>query len=82
MAKIWCDEKDCWYNSKCRCKSKDVIVYEGECLTCRYEKPEKGKVSRNAEDVRRDRKAKKVAEKIMDDMLQRMKEQIGGGNHA
>ncbi len=82
MSKIWCGETDCWYNRKCTCKAREVMVYEGECITCRYEKPEKGKVSRNPEDVRRDRQAKKVAEKIMSDILDRMKREMGGGGHA
>lgn len=79
MAKIWCDESDCWYNRKYTCKSRDVMVYEGECISCRYEKPEKGRVSRDPEDVRRDRKAKQVAGKIMDDLLERMNAALHGG---
>ena len=73
MSKIWCNETDCWFNAKCNCRAKDTFIYDGECITCRYEKPEKGRLSRDPEDVRRDRAAKKVAEKIMTDMLERMR---------
>ena len=79
MAKIWCNETDCWFNKKCVCKSKDVFIYEGECISCRYEKPEKGKLSRDPRDVQRDRQAKRVAEKIMADMLDRMNTQLKEG---
>ena len=76
--KIWCDETDCWYNKSCRCKAREAMVHQGECITCRYDKPEKGRVSRDPEDVRRDRAAKRVADKIMEDMLNRMKREVGG----
>lgn len=79
MSKIWCNETGCWYNRKCRCRARDVYVYEDECITCRYEKPEKGKASRDPRDVQRDRAAKKVSDKIMADMLERMNEQLKNG---
>ena len=74
-SKIWCNETDCWFNKACRCKASNVFIYDGECISCRYDKPdrsEKNRHSRDVEEVRRDRMAKRVAEKIMNDMLARM----------
>ena len=73
MSKIWCSEKDCFYNYDCKCKAKDVMVYEGECITNRYDKPGKHQAtSRDLRDVRMDRNAKHVADKIKQDLLSRM----------
>lgn len=77
MSKIWCSEKDCYYNYDCRCKAKDVIVYEGECITNRYDKPGKHQAtSRSPAEVHRDRDAKHVADKIKADMMARMGEEL------
>lgn len=74
MSKIWCNESDCWYNKKSRCKAGDVFVFEGECIACRYTKPEKGdhRKSRDAREVRMDREAKRVSDKIRLNLLARM----------
>lgn len=82
--KIWCNETDCWYNDgKRRCKARDVFVFDGECIACRYTKPEKGdhRKSRDAREVRMDREAKHVSDKIKAAMLERMNEQLERGNH-
>ena len=79
MAKIWCDERDCWYNKDCRCRARDVAVYEGECSSCRYDRPAGNSYSRDPQDVRRDRAARKVADRIRDDILARMREALKQG---
>lgn len=84
MSKIWCNETDCWFNSGCKCSARDVFVYDGECISCRYDKPGKGdkRSSRDAEEVRRDRMAKRVSQKIMDDMLERMHKELKCGGKS
>lgn len=79
MSKIWCSEKDCYYNKDCACKARNVFVYEGECITCVFDKPGKHERSRDIQAVRRDRNAKQVAEKIRDDLLRRMNRELKGG---
>ena len=76
--KIWCEDTDCWFNRKCRCRARDVFVYDGECISCRYDQPDKNdrRSSRDAEEVRRDRMAKRVSQKIMDDMLEQMHREL------
>ena len=79
MSKIWCSEKDCFYNYKCKCKAKDVMVYDGECITNRYDKPRKHEASRSVESVHKDRDAKHVAEKIKADLISRMEGEVKRG---
>ena len=84
MSKIWCEDTDCWFNKKCRCRARDVFIYDGECITCRYDHPDKSdrRSSRDAEEVRRDRMARRVSQKIMDDMLERMHKELKGEKKA
>ena len=78
MAKVWCNENDCVYNRKCRCKAREVMVYEGDCISLRYDKPDPGRVSRDPEDVRKDREANRVGKKIVADLMERMKKNDEG----
>ena len=69
MSKIWCSEKDCYYNRECNCRAKNVFVHEGECISCRYDKPKDNRASRDVAEVRRDREAKRVSDKIKSSMM-------------
>lgn len=84
MAKVWCNDTDCWYNNSRKCKAKEIAVFDGECISCRYDKPEKSdkRLSRDAEQVRKDREAKRVSSKIMKDMLERMNKELKGDKKA
>ena len=83
--KVWCNEMDCWFNRKGECHEREAFIFDGECISVRYDKParsEKNRHSRDVEKVRRDRMAKRVAEKIMDDMLARMHQEMKGEKKA
>lgn len=71
MAKIWCDETVCWYNRKSKCKARDVFIFDGECIACRYTKPAKGdkRKCRDSHEVYLDRQAKRVSDKIRMGMM-------------
>ena len=70
MSRIWCSEKDCYYNRRdCVCGCRNVFVHDGECISCRYDRPKDKRESRDVEEVRRDRHAKKVADKIRASMM-------------
>lgn len=82
MSKIYCNNEECWYNNHAQCKAKKVYIHDDECLACRYDKPIKAKrldeisLLEDAEKVRRDKNAKRVADKIREDLLFRMKEAL------
>lgn len=71
MSNIWCDETDCWYNKKKKCKANDVFVSDGECIACRYTKPNKKdkRKCRDRHEVYLDRTAKRVSDKIRAGMM-------------
>ena len=82
MSKIWCSEKDCYYNNNCGCKARNVFVYDGECITCVFDKPDRHHESRDIMAVRKDKAAKRVSDKIRDDMIRRMGESLNRGGKA